>query len=470
MPGLCFVLMPFGIKTDGNKKEVDFNIVYTSFIKKAIEMAGLAPIRADEEKGGGLIHKPMYERLLYCEFAIADLSFANANVFYELGIRHAAKPFTTVSIFEVSTKLPFDVAPLRALPYSYENGEVKDCKQKITALSNIIRANLDALEAQDDSPISEMIPGYIFPKLNVLQANADSFKEFINQTNLTKRELRSLVNEWKILDKESRKEGLDDAGQLKIEKDKARITGQLKNIELAEGNNLKYNYDLVYALMDAYKTTGAFNEVVRMLKPLVQDERKGDVFLEQQLALAFNKTKQREEAEQILLNIIDRYGTDPETNGLLGAVYKGFMDDEQADELISSQYRKKSIDNYLAGFDADPRDFYPGVNALTLLYFENPDDYKFKRYLPLVKYAVERQQNIRKNNYWVQATALELAVLEFNESGARQYLGTALICNPASWEKKTTAENLKKIYDRASVREGEEKMGWLKYCIEKLST
>src|SRR5690349_19380482 len=126
MKPLCFVLMPFGLKTDGNKKEIDFDIVYNSFIKPAVIGAGLEPIRADEEKSGGFIHKPMYERLMFCDFAVADLSFANANVFYELGIRHALKPQTTVSIFETSTRLPFDTAPLRTFHYEFANGAVQE--------------------------------------------------------------------------------------------------------------------------------------------------------------------------------------------------------------------------------------------------------------------------------------------------------------------------------------------------------
>src|SRR4029077_6839859 len=57
--------------------------------------AGLLPVRADEEQSGGIIHKPMFERLILCEIAVADLTTANANVFYELGVRHAVKPATT---------------------------------------------------------------------------------------------------------------------------------------------------------------------------------------------------------------------------------------------------------------------------------------------------------------------------------------------------------------------------------------
>ena len=70
---LCFVLMPFGQKPDADGRTIDFDAVYEEFIKPAIEAADLESIRADEEVVGGIIHKPMFERLLLCEFAVADL-------------------------------------------------------------------------------------------------------------------------------------------------------------------------------------------------------------------------------------------------------------------------------------------------------------------------------------------------------------------------------------------------------------
>jgi hypothetical protein len=115
---LCFVLMPFGTKPDGAGGVVDFDAVYRDLIAPAIVEAQLEPLRADEEVTGGIIHKPMFERLILCEFAVADLTTANANVFYELGVRHAVRPWSTVLIFaEQGARLPFDVAPQRALPY-----------------------------------------------------------------------------------------------------------------------------------------------------------------------------------------------------------------------------------------------------------------------------------------------------------------------------------------------------------------
>jgi len=74
-------------------------------------------VRADEEHVGGIIHKPMFERLVLCEYAVADLSTANANVHYELGIRHAVRPFSTVLTFAEGFRLPFDLGPMRGVHY-----------------------------------------------------------------------------------------------------------------------------------------------------------------------------------------------------------------------------------------------------------------------------------------------------------------------------------------------------------------
>lgn len=120
---LCFVHMPFGQKSDIKSGViVDFDQIYNEAIKPAIEQCGLEPLRGDEESTGGIIHSAMFARLLLSEFVVADLTLANANVFYELGIRHAAKPFTTVPIFANTSALPFDVAWFVLLVTSLKKG------------------------------------------------------------------------------------------------------------------------------------------------------------------------------------------------------------------------------------------------------------------------------------------------------------------------------------------------------------
>ncbi|MEP6746982.1 MAG: TRAFs-binding domain-containing protein [Bacteroidota bacterium] len=460
MVPLCFVLMPFGIKTDGNKKEINFDLVYKNFIKPAIIKAGLEPVRADEEKEGGFIHKPMYERLLYCSFAVADLSFDNANVFYELGIRHAVKPFTTVIIFEKNTKLAFDAAPLRAFPYEFIDGAVVNQDVQADALASLIKINLDAKKAQEDSPIGQMISAYKFPDLTYLQEDADCFATQVQSTNETKDKLGAAVKKWRQLDKE-KDDTIKKPGQ-------AVCVQNVKAMETAEGHNLKFNFDLLYVLLNSYKSMNAFAEIVSILEPYVINSANENIYLGQQLALAYNKTKQRDDAEKLLLGITNKYGADPETNGLLGAVYKGMMDDN-SNAALKQVCLKNAVEAYLAGFEADPRDYYPGINALTLMFLSKETDPRFTKFMPLVTYAAERQLRTKNKDYWAQATALELAVLDLNAEKANQYLAAALFCNPDKWMRESTAGNIQKVYNKAAETKSKEDLAWLQEIITGLN-
>src|SRR5215218_9936223 len=112
--------MPFGTKPDGQGGSVDFDAVYNELIAPAVEDARMQPLRADQELVGGIIHKPMFERLILADFAVADLTTANANVFYELGVRHAVRPYSTVLVSADVKQAPFDLAPDRVLPYKLD--------------------------------------------------------------------------------------------------------------------------------------------------------------------------------------------------------------------------------------------------------------------------------------------------------------------------------------------------------------
>ncbi len=470
MKQLCFVLMPFGIKTDGNKKEIDFDKVYKAFIKEAIIMAGLEPIRADEEKAGGFIHKPMYERLMFCDFAVADLSFANANVFYELGIRHALKPYTTISIFEVGTKLPFDTAPLRTFPYSYENGEIKgDKKQLISSLAEMIKVNLKENSIKtEDSPIAQLITGYHFPDLTYLRDSATSFADAALRTKNIKTDLRQLTDDWNTNEASKRDESKTQAESDEIDKKQEEIKDKIAAVAKANADGLQYNYNLLYALIEACKNTGMFNKLIEILQPFADDtDLKKNVYIQQQLALAYNKCNppQRLKAETILKAIIQQYGPDPETNGLLGSVYKGMANDSSANKIQSAGFQSKATDTYLEGFEADPRDYYPGINALTLMFLGNKPDDRFDKYMILVKYAVERALRSKSGDYWVQATAMELEVLSMNEDNAIKLCGDAIACSPEVWMRKSTADNLMQIYQKVSATSS---VDWLKDIINEL--
>src|SRR3954447_18484725 len=174
---LLFVAMPFGRKTAaGGKVTIDFDQVYKQAIQPAAADADVEVIRADEERGGGIIHKPMYERLLLAEIVIADLTFANANVFYELGIRHAARPHATILIFASIGTLPFDVAPLRSVPYAVKKGG-KLGKKAAQELREALAQKLErAKDTQDfDSPLFELLPKY--PGISLPHESTETFRD-----------------------------------------------------------------------------------------------------------------------------------------------------------------------------------------------------------------------------------------------------------------------------------------------------
>ena len=159
-PGLqpvCFVLMPYGTKDAPLLGKVHFDDVYAQVIAPAIADAGMQCIRADEELVGGIIHKPMYERLLLCEYAVADLSMANANVYYELGSGTPRGPGAPCSCSRKAFALPFDVRPLRAVPYQLVGGR-PDTRPRRRRPGRARRPATHSHTPATDSPVFQLLP------------------------------------------------------------------------------------------------------------------------------------------------------------------------------------------------------------------------------------------------------------------------------------------------------------------------
>ena len=119
---------------------------------------------------------------------------------------------------------------------------------------------------------------------------------------------------------------------------------------------------------------------------------------------------------------------------------------------------KQAIETYLAGFEADWRDAYPGVNAVTLMEIREPPDPRREELRPVVKYAVERKMAVGAPDYWDYATLLELAVLAKDEQAGLDALESALAVVREPWEPDTTADNLAMI--RKARKSREESVAW----------
>src|SRR5215510_14099839 len=157
----CFVVMGFGEKTDfqsNPQRVLNLNRTFEDIIEPVVTECGVECIRADKIIHSTVIDKPMYERLLDADLVIADLSTSNANAIYELGVRHALRPHTTIVMAEKGFAFPFDLNHLSILKYEHLGKEIgyrevmrvrDELKKKIVALLQT---------PETDSPVFLFLP------------------------------------------------------------------------------------------------------------------------------------------------------------------------------------------------------------------------------------------------------------------------------------------------------------------------
>lgn len=424
MKPLCFVLMPFGSKLGASGRSIDFDLVYAKVIRPAIEASGMEPIRADEEWVGGIIHKPMFERLLLCDYAVADLTLANSNVFYELGIRHAVRPHTTVLVFAEGERLPFDVASDRGIPYRISaKGRPAQPAKSIAAITASLAK---AREPVVDSPIYQLLDDW--PELS--HSKTDVFRDRVEAAGEIKESLAR-----------ARAEGSNDHKA-------AALRAVESEIDLDQADAT-----VLVDLMLSYRSAEAWKDVIRLVEAMPAPIR-SQTLVREQLGMALNRDEQRAEAERVLEDLIKERGASPETCGILGRVYK----DQYRQALEGGRnaeavgYRKRAIGMYLRGFEADWRDAYPGINAVQLIHELDPADPRLDELVPVVEYAVRRKIASGDVDYWDHATLLELAILDGDRQAAEEALAGARAARAEGWMLTTTADTVRAIAKRTGKR------------------
>lgn len=423
---LCFILMPFGKKTDQTGREINFNTVYQELIKPAIEKAEMIPIRADEEAVLGIIHKPMFERLILCDYAIADLTSLNANVFYELGVRHAVRPHTTLTISAFDAPLPFDLKMQRTLPYQLDQkGQLINAIENAQAITSFLKTPIGQVK---DSPVFELVKDWTVDH-NLSHDKTDVFREEWEYSEQRKKELASI----------RRSKDVDEL---------VALHNKLKPLS-------NQSAGVVMDLFISYRALSQWRLMLTCYDDMDQTVQQTKM-VQEQLAMAHNRLSEHNKAEDILKEVISEYGPDPETNGLLGRVYKDLYN-QNKESAIGKGFLNKAIQAYKDGFDADWRDFYPGVNLVTLLALKG-DEETLTEYLPVVLFSTK--QNIKKGqaNYWDYATLVELEVINRNYEKANEYLLDALPLITEGWMGKTTVNNME-IIKKAREGVGEDCQG-----------
>ncbi len=334
----CFVIQGFGKKTDYTDGRVlDLDASY-AIIKEAVEAAGLKSVRADEIQHSTVIDVPMYEMLLQADVVIADLSTYNVNAAYELGVRYALRPRTTIVVAEEGFKNPFDIGHIAIRRYKHLGedigareaarfkGELK------TAIEEILASN------RSDSPVYTFLPQLMPPQMAVTPAAVVPAAPLARGgvVNIAVASPPGLGND-------------QPAAAEPLVTPKAMLDDALAKINPPAG--------------EASDFAGA-----RALLQKVSELRPNDPFVTQQLVVATYKSKQPDaesallDARNIMEKSLDPASTnDPETLGLWGAIHKRLWElSSRQDDLNAA------VDGYERGFSLR-RDWYNGINYAFLL-------------------------------------------------------------------------------------------------------
>jgi hypothetical protein len=345
----AFVIMPFGKKKGTDGAIYDFNAIYSNLIKPALEAAGFEPFRADEETTSGDILTDMFQELLLADLCIADMSIDNANVFYELGIRHAFRKRGVVHIQAGRGYMPFDVFNVRTIPYHITTEGVPDptvLEKDKAAISRVARdtwaSDIDAVH----SPIFNLLDGLKEPDRKSLETPLATgfWREY---------------NEWK--------QRVTVAERQKRIGDILLLTEEIRNPLIKE--------DAISEAGLALKNMGRHELALTQYRRGLQVNSRNLMFRREE-AFNLNRLGKVDEAIVKIESLLVDVPRDTETIAYLGRIYKEMWVQswkwiEEKDVRLRTAFESyhwllKSFQTYLRGYSIDLDEFYPGVNAHTL--------------------------------------------------------------------------------------------------------
>ena len=390
----CFVVIGFGKKTDYESgRTLDLDKTYDAIIKPAVEKNGYKCFRAKDISHSGVIDKLMYEMLLLADLVIADISTGNVNAIYELGVRHALRPYSTIVMKENKGKLQFDLDHTNMFIYEHLGQDI--------GYSEAIRASEDlsiliknvSSETKPDSPVYTYIPS-------------------LNQPNYSKEVLAE-----KFIEAEEVQE---------------KFTDLLKEAEVA-------------AKKSEHKIAAEKFKKGLMMSP-------NNSYLQQQAALHTYKSKVPSELTALINGLLlleplePEKTNDPETLGLTGAIYKRLW---QLNKDMATL--DKAISFYSKGFQLRG-DYYNGENAATCLeqrskLQNDPNEGLYDRMTAskireeiirnLKEIILSEEINERLDRLWIYATLANCSFALGQNKEGEDYEAQFIECQPADWQIDT---------------------------------
>jgi hypothetical protein len=302
---LCFMIMPYGRKATQAEAghgptEIDFNALWDRGYVPVIKALGYEPVRADQDTGA-LIISQMLERLYFADLVLADMTIPNGNVYYEVGIRHAAKETGCALFAADGSRRLFDVAQMRTITYPL------------------------AEETSPNRPHS--LPGY---PSNVNKLAASSMKDQMAELAAFQTKLRAV-------------RAVAGSERMKLARALVATDGKPPMTYPVALALLMLLRDLTYQPED-------WNVVIEFARSLPK-ECAEQAEVREHLAYAIAKIGNTAESIAALQTLIDTAGPTPERFGLLGGRYKRLINSAAASAGERLQYLAKAIDSYERGME-----------------------------------------------------------------------------------------------------------------------
>lgn len=398
MKKVCFVVMGFGKKMDyENNKEVDLDIVYNKVIKPLFSELheDYKLIRGDEISGSALIDTSMYALLMNADLVIADLTTLNPNALYELGIRHAVRPFSTIIMAQDSCKIPFDLSHSRFLKYDNygEYLEDEEAHSIILKLKDFVEYSRNEIT---DSPM--------YTYFSEASLSEEHYLEIVNDVENRNETISSFMTKAQ--------QSMRDSNFIGAVEDWCHLTEMLPNNDYVKQQHALATY--------------------KAMKP--------------------NKTMALENALDIMKQLNPKNSLDHETLGITGSIYKRLFKLNQ-----NYDYLAEATQLYQRGYVLKS-DYYNGENYANCLILSVGDPrlhnerdflmYESKKTYKEVLNLINEKIGSNEANYWMFAT---LSICNYVEGNQKEYLRNLEIFTEKCegyWEVeslKTTIEDITKM-------------------------
>jgi hypothetical protein len=334
----AFIVRPFGKKTDRKGNEVDFDLVERDLIDPVLKALRIEGRTTQEIAAAGNIREDMFRLLIAADVVVADTSIHNANVFYELGIRHALRARRTFLIRCRADDTVFDLQTDRYLEYDRERpGESRD------QLTSGLRQTLDS--DRKDSPVFLLLPELQVQPRSLLLTVPQDFGEEIERAAAEQR-----VGDLELLAEEARGFEWESVG--------LRTVGRAQ-FRLGAHEGAKVTWEAVREVEGAedLEANTLLGTIYQRLGDLVRSDEAVQRALKSKDATPGNRAE--------LLSLL---GRNAKTRWLPD--WRDLPPDDRRQAALRSPWLDEAATAYGYGFAEDRNHFYSGLNALAMLSVE----------------------------------------------------------------------------------------------------